>query len=114
MSKITMSDLEMLQNQVGLFSAKQFDNKKRKEYESIFVNGGTLPPNIIRRKHPLNGDVQYYEIEKTDLTEEEQKQYMFLKLMSDVQSMKNCMIFFTVITIISLIATLFVSCSVMG
>lgn len=110
---ITRNEFNSMLSKSGLIDEVFCGDSESKEYETMYQNSQPLPENVHRISNDINKKVFYTRITKADLTEEEQKQYLFLKLMSDVQSMKNCMIFFTVITIISLIATLFVSCSVM-
>lgn len=110
---IKKEDLSKLMTEIGVDNKVFCDENETKQFNDFIKNNMQLPTGVYVAE-ALNGTRCFYRIERSGLSEEEQKQYLFLKLMSDVQSMKNCMIFFTVITIISLIATLFVSCSVIG
>lgn len=71
-----------------------------------------------------NGEIEYFRLNPINLEDGTLQKYLIsqqlnqAKTVSDISNsldtIKSCIIFFTIVMIISLIATLFVSCSVVG
>ena len=63
-----------------------------------------LPENVKEYEDLAN---QFYTIYTPELTEQEISEYLTYKKLSLLNTIKNCMVFFTVLTIISLVLALF-------
>lgn len=109
---VNRNEFDSMMQQAELISRFYCTDEENERYAAMLKNGQPLPEGVRATIDNLNKKVFCIKTLKTDLTEEEQKQYILLKLMVDIQSMKNCMIFFTVLTIISLIGVIFVSCNI--
>ncbi len=76
------------------------DNKK---YNQMLKNGEALPNGVFEYKNEGNeGWGIFYTIYKPDLTHEEKLEYILFKQTGMIRTIKNCVIFFTVITILSM------------
>ena len=79
--------------------------QENKEYESIVKHGGKLPEGVYPYSdYSMDG---FYTVTASDLTEDELKEYLFYKQLSMLKTIKNCVVFFAVLTIISLIFAFF-------
>ncbi len=80
--------------------------QENKEYEQLLKDGGTLPEGVYA--YVYDGDVtsatEFYTIYETDLTESEIREYLTYKQLSLIRTIKKCVMFFTVLTIIGMIA----------
>lgn len=92
-----------LQEESGLRKKVICNAQESKEYEKLEKSNMPLPEGVYK----LEGwDGSYYRIAKTDLTEEEMRDYLFLKQLQQTENIriiKNCVLFFTVAYIISMI-----------
>lgn len=121
MTVVTKKELEELREQMGLLGEKICPPEDQKMYSKMCEENKPLPINIQEKFDDLNDSTYFYEKGYTDLTPDEQQQYLFLKLLDSshsidkkMKTIKSCIVFFTIIAIISLVATLFVSCSIVG
>lgn len=83
------------------------DNKK---YKQMLKNGEALPNGVFEYKGGIDeteGLGTFYTIYKPDLTQEEKLEYILFKQMSMISTIKSCVVFFTAITVISMIITFF-------
>ena len=80
------------------------DNKK---FIDIISNGGQLPQNIYRYKDETTGAFldEFYYSKPIDLTPSEVEEYLTYKKLKLLKTIKNCAVFFTVLTIISLVVS---------
>ena len=79
---------------------------ENKKYQEILKNGGTLPNDVYAYVYD-NGETsttEFYTIYETDLTESEIREYLTYKQLNLIRTIKNCVMFFTVLTIIGMIA----------
>lgn len=80
--------------------------EENKEYQKILKNGDTLPEGVYTYEDD-NGETSqtdFYTVYESDLTEAEIREYLTYKQLSMVKTIKNCVLFFTVLTIVSMIA----------
>ncbi|MBQ6839736.1 MAG: hypothetical protein IJO45_03480 [Oscillospiraceae bacterium] len=81
--------------------------QENKQYEKILKDGGTLPAGVhgyvYEGGEPSTTD--FYTVYETDLTESEIREYLTYKQLSLIKTIKNCVLFFTVLTILGMIAT---------
>ncbi len=72
------------------------------EYRKILKNGGKLPDGVYVGE--LDDD--FYTIYESDLTEAEIREYLTYKQLSLIRTIKNCAVFFVLLTIIGMISYL--------
>jgi len=82
------------------------DNKK---YRELSKQGKPLPDGVYAYKTDSGEDMyQYYTIHiPEELEKEDRFEYILLKQYEMIKTIKNCVLFFTVLTIISLVVSLF-------
>ncbi len=89
--------------------------EENKEYKAILKNGGSLPegvfPYVYEGGEEPNGE--FYTIYETDLTQAELDEYIAYKQLYMIRTIKNCVVFFTVLAVISLIIAFFMIMSAM-
>lgn len=83
--------------------------EQNQAFQQILKNGGKLPDGVF----PFVFDSglvsdEFYTIYKPDLTPEEKEEYLTLKRLSLLKTIKNCVLFFTVLTIVGIIAYLYI------
>ncbi len=88
----------------GFIQANPCSNEENEKYNELLKNGGTLPENVRQYDGGYWGE--FCTISKTDLTEEEKREYITFKQLSLLKTIKNCAVFFTVLTIIDIVAAL--------
>ena len=79
--------------------------QENKEYQKLLKDGSTLPEGVYA--YVYDGEpstTEFYTIYETDLTESEIREYLTYKQLSLIRTIKNCVMFFTVLTIIGMIA----------
>ena len=73
------------------------------EYKQIVKDGGTLPEGVQACMYETD---EFYKIHEADLTEAEINEYLTYKQLSLIRTIKNCVVFFTVLTVIGLVGWL--------
>lgn len=89
--------------------------QENKEYKNTLKEGGVLPDGVFPYVYE-NGEAsssEFYTVYETDLTESEIMEYLTYKKLSLIRTIKNCVMFFTVLTIIGMIAYFFIMMSTM-
>ncbi len=89
----------------GILQEIDCTENENKGYEELLKSGGALPENVFPRVYD-DGEVsttEFYTIYETDLTEDERKEYFAYKQLSMIRIIKNCVVFFAVLTIIGII-----------
>ena len=80
--------------------------QENKEYQNRLKERGDLPEGVFAYVYS-NGAIsttEFYTIQETDLTTAEIKEYLMYKKIKFLKTIKNCVVFFTILTIISMIA----------
>ncbi len=77
--------------------------EETREYAKILKQGGTLPEGVFVA-YADSPEPEFYTVYEADLTEAEISEYLTYKKLSLIKTIKNCMVFFTVLTIIVIIA----------
>ena len=80
--------------------------QENKEYQKLLEDGGTLPEGIFAYVYDTGetSTSDFYTIYETDLSESEIREYLTYKQLSLMKTIKNCVLFFTVLTIIGMVA----------
>lgn len=85
--------------------------QENKEYQKLLKEGNVLPKGIFPYVY-TDGETsttEFYTIYETDLTDAEITEYLTYKKLSLIKTIKNCIVFFTVLTIISIVAYFFIT-----
>lgn len=82
--------------------------KENRMCEELLKSGGTLPKGVYAYEYDSGTSVnEFYTIYEADLTENELKEYLAYKQLALLHTIKNCVVFFTVLTVIGIVAGLF-------
>lgn len=75
------------------------------KYKEMVENNQPLPEGVHRYTYE-NGEVShelFYTVYKPDLSDAEINEYLTYKQLGYIKTIKNCVVFFTVLTVISLV-----------
>ena len=81
-------------------------NSENQKYLNDKKSGNPLPSNVIQSRENPN---KFYTVKDSGLTEDERRLYIELKKLEYIKTIKNCVLYFTVIAVIGLIATFLLS-----
>ncbi len=83
--------------------------QENKEYQKLLKDGGTLPEGVYAFVfNSYDTPTEFYTIYETDLTESEIREYLAYKQLSLIKTIRNCIMFFTILSIIGMIAYFFI------
>jgi hypothetical protein len=84
-------------------------------YRNILATNGTLPKGVFQYEDNEGNlsSYDFYTVSKSELTPEEINEYLAHKQLDMIKTIRNCVIFFTVIVVLGLIAQLFVGYGVL-
>ena len=81
------------------------DNKK---YNQLLKNNEPLPNGVYEYKMETGERTgTFYTVYQPELTQEEKLEYITLKQLKMISTIKNCVVFFTALTVISMVITFF-------
>ena len=86
----------------GLDSGVACSESENIIYSSMMKNGEKLPDNVFQ----YGSGYLFYKSGTNVFSESEEAEYITLKKLSYLKTIKNCVVFFTVLTIVSLIIIL--------
>lgn len=91
----------------GLLQKIPCTKEENKKYEDLLNNGKPLPDGVFSyiENNGKESNDTFYTIYETELTKEEINEYLALKKLKLLNTIKNCSVFFVVLTIISIITT---------
>jgi len=112
--KINLRDeLHLLKFEFDLLQKSPCSKEENKMYKKLLKEGGCLPEGVFAYIYD-NGDIsttEFYTIYEPDLTEAEIAEYLTYKKLSLIKTIKNCVMFFTILAIIGLtICTIMIAC----
>lgn len=82
--------------------------QENKEYQKLLKEGGTLPEGVFAYVYEGQPSTsEFYTVHEEDLTDAEIAEYLTYKQLSLIKTIKNCVMFFTVLTIIGMVAYFF-------
>lgn len=93
----------------GLLQKIPCSKEENKEYQQLLKNGESLPDGVFAYVYD-NGEVSttdFYTVYEPKLTDEEIKEYLMYKQISMIKTIKNCVLFFVILTIISMVIYFF-------
>ena len=84
--------------------------QENKEYQKILKGTGVLPEGVYAYIYDTGeaSTTEFYTIYQPDLTDAEIVEYLTYKKLSLIKTIKNCAMFFTVLTIIGMILSFFI------
>ncbi len=95
----------------GLYQKIPCSKEENREYRKLLKEGKALPDGVYLYEFD-NGDSEFYTVYVPEMTEQEINQYLTYKKLDLLSTIKNCVVFFTVITIIGMmVAFLFAAFS---
>ena len=102
-------DLRDIYFDVNLLQKIDCSKEDNKKYKQMLKNGETLPNGVFEYKYGLDneGTGAFYTIHKPELTPEERLEYITFKQLKMLNTIKNCVVFFTTLTVISMVITFF-------
>ena len=101
-------ELHTYRDEYGLSRKTLCVLNENKEYRQILKDEGELPDGVYPDTSEKNvDDMFFYTVTKPNLTESEIMEYLIYKKLELLRVIKRCVVFFTVLTIISLIIILF-------
>ena len=86
---------------MGLIQQIDCSPKENKEIRKILKETGELPEGVYTYEYDYGSE--FYRLEEADLTEAEIAEYLTYKQLSLLRTIKNCVVFFTVLTVLGLI-----------
>ena len=95
-------ELRSYKFEFGLLQKIPCSQQENKEYRKLLEDGGTLPEGV----YTYDDDIltgEFYTVLETDLTESEKNEYLTYKKLNLIKTIKNCVLFFTILTIIAMI-----------
>lgn len=97
-------ELEDLKYRNGLLQKIDCSIEDTKKYQQMIKNGEPLPDGVFQYKDQTGTPVDsFYTIYQADLDEKEKLEYFILKQSLHIQTIKNYVLFFTVLAVISLL-----------
>lgn len=102
-------ELNSLQYEIQLMQKIDCSKEDNKKYRELSKQGLPIPEGVYAYKSDTGEEMyQYYTIHiPTELTKEERVEYIMLKQYQNIKIIKNCVLFFTILTAISLIVGFF-------
>ena len=88
-----------------LIKKKPCTEEENQTYSKMLKEGKELPKGVFLYSDDTECG-EFYTVYEPDLTQEEINEYLTFKKLELLKTIKNCAVFFTVLTIISLISSL--------
>ena len=99
-------ELEELKRKLGVLEEVDCSDSETEEYRKMLQAGMPLPEGVLRRNPDSSVEfAMFYTVKKTELSGEEMAEYLQYKQLCTLITVKKCVVFFTVLTIISLICS---------
>lgn len=104
------NELKNLRTELDLIQKIDCSNADNKLYRKMKKEGKELPTGIYEYKNQTGEPLDiFYKLYETDLTFEEKTEYLMLKKICFIKTIKNCVLFFTILTIIGMIIAFLIS-----
>ena len=100
-------ELEQLKYKLGILQEVDCTYEEDEKYREMLQENKPLPDGILCRNPEGSAEyASFYKVERTTLSEDELAEYLQYKQLKSIITIKNCVVFFTVLTIISLVCGL--------
>lgn len=100
-------ELQRLRQEQELVQEVPCTEEENERLRALLQSGTPLPENVYRQEGTKDEVACFYTLRAADLTEAEVREYLLLRQCSDLETIKNCVLFVTALTILGL-ALLFV------
>ena len=97
-------ELKRYRNEYGLIQKIPFSHKENKQFKQMLEDGGILPEGVVEYRMVSTGEPigKFYLLQEADLTDAEITEYLTYKKLDTLRTIKNCVVFFTVLAAVSL------------
>lgn len=75
-------------------------SEENKQYEKLLEDGKALPEGVFAYEYSTSA---FYTVYEADLSQEEINEYLTYKKLGFLRTIKNCALFFTILTIIGMV-----------
>ncbi len=101
------NELQQLRFDMNFLQKIDCTKEENKTYKQMLKNGESLPDGVYQHRDSTTGEYidSFYTVWDPDLTDTEKQEYIRYQEFLHIKTIKNCVVFFTVLTIISLVAT---------
>lgn len=97
----TFGELEQLEIDTGILTAKSCSNAKNDRFAEMLANGQPLPPNIAQSKYTDNsGHLTFLRIHRK-IPEEKEELYILMKIYQDLHFIKTLLKILLILSIIA-------------
>ena len=98
-------ELQRYRSEYGLIQKIPFSHKENKEFRQMLENGGQLPEGVVEYRLVTTGEPigEFYLRQEAGLTDAEATEYLMYKELELLRTIKNCVVFFTVLVAVSLV-----------
>ena len=108
------NELEQLRYKLGIWEEIDASYIETEAYRQLLEKNMPLPKNVLHRNPDASiEEAMFSIIKKTELTDDELAAYLQYKQLDAIITIKKCVVFFTVLTVISLICGLILAMSMM-
>ena len=107
------AELNAYRFEMGLLKDIPCSKAENRQYSEMLKAGGKLPEGVLSYLYE-DGNVSsaFYTVQKTDLTDAEISEYFACKQLKLLTTIKNCLVFFTVLAVISLVLGFLIGLSI--
>ena len=101
------NELQQLRFDMNFLQKIDCSKEESKTYKKKLKNGESLPDGVYQYRDSTTGEFidSFYTVWDPELTDAEKQEYIQYQKLLHIKTIKNCVLFFTVLTIISLVAT---------
>ena len=99
-------ELKSLKLKSGLRQQIDCSEEDTKKYQQMAKDGEPLPDGVYQYKDDFGDGPRFYTLYETDLTEKEMLEYFIIKQSLHIQTIKNCVIFITLVVALYLLLSL--------
>lgn len=101
------NELQWLRIDMKFLQQVKCSREECEKYIAMLNNGQSLPEGVYQYVNDMgNGIGVFYRIYDSGLSDAEKQEYIQCKKLAHIKTIKNCIVFFTVLTAISLLVTL--------
>ena len=99
-------ELEQLKHTLGILQEVDCTDSETEEYRKLLSQGASLPDGVLRRNPEVSDAyAMFYIVKETELSKDNLSEYLQYKQLCTLITIKKCVVFFAVLTIISLICS---------
>ena len=108
-------ELMQLRYEFDLLEQIDCTEEQNAEYRQLARENKPLPKRVYcRNTDPTFDYAQFYTVSEMDLSTEQLNEYLQYRQLKTLTTIKKCMVFFTVLTVISLVVTAIAVISAVG